>query len=185
MWSRSAASLVRTGLAMVIAGLVAGCFQPMYGDRTLTGSSATMRSSLAAVDVAPITGPPGTSQARLGIELRNDLTFAFNGGGASLPPTHELRVRLRPSSSSMIVDPTTARAEYSIEALDATYSLVEIATKKVLFTSNATARASFDAPGQQQRYAMLRGQRDAEQRVMKIIAEQIRNRVASHFVAGG
>ena len=93
---------------------------------------------------------------------------------------------LQPSRrrTSMIVDPTTARAEFEIVSADATYNLVDIKTKKVVFTSSATARTSYDVPGQQQRYARLAGQRDSQMRAAKLLSEQIRNRVASHFAAG-
>jgi LPS-assembly lipoprotein len=36
----------------------------------------------------------------------------------------------------------------------------------------------------QQRFAHQRAQRDAEDRAAKVIAEQIRSRLASYFVAG-
>ena len=46
------------------------------------------------------------------------------------------------------------------------------------------SRVSYDIPGQQQRFARARGLRDAENRAAKVIAEQIRSRLASYFVAG-
>jgi LPS-assembly lipoprotein len=43
---------------------------------------------------------------------------------------------------------------------------------------------SYDIPGQEQRFARQRGLRDAENRAAKVIASQIRTRLASYFVAG-
>ncbi len=85
----------------------------------------------------------------------------------------------------MIVDITTARPDMEIYGIDATYSLTEIATKKVVLTGRAFARASYDIPGQQQRFARARGERDAQNRASTIIAEQIKSRLASYFVTGG
>jgi len=43
---------------------------------------------------------------------------------------------------------------------------------------------SSDVPGQQQRFASSRARRDAEDRAAKVIADQIRSRLASYLVAG-
>jgi LPS-assembly lipoprotein len=43
---------------------------------------------------------------------------------------------------------------------------------------------SSDYPGQQQRFARVRARLDAEDRAAKVIAEAIRTRLASFFVAG-
>lgn len=189
MWSHEprrgavAQRLIRGGAAIVLAALTAACFQPMYGERSFNGSPG-LRTALASVDVAQIDGPPGTPTARLGVEVRNELTNALTGGAGALPPTHRLDITLRPTTSSLIVDPSTARAEYEIVALDATYKLVDLRSAKQVMDGTATVRTSYDVPGQQQRYAMLRGQRDAQSRAAKVIAEQIRNRLASYFTAG-
>src|ERR1051326_8050121 len=62
MWSRNSrgalSSFSRLAAAIAIAGLAAGCFQPLYGDRTVTGGSA-LRTALAAVDVAQIDAANG------------------------------------------------------------------------------------------------------------------------------
>ena len=53
-----------------------------------------------------------------------------------------------------------------------------------MVTGQTFARVSSDTPGQQQRFARVRGLRDAESRAAKVIAENIRSRLASYFVAG-
>ena len=68
--------------------------------------------------------------------------------------------------------------------LNASYTLTEVATGKVVVTGSAFARVSFDNPGQQQRFANARGQRDAETRAAKVISDSIKGRLASYFVAG-
>ena len=46
------------------------------------------------------------------------------------------------------------------------------------------ARVSYDIPGQAQRFARDRGLRDAEDRAAQQIADNIKARLASFFVAG-
>ena len=84
----------------------------------------------------------------------------------------------------MIVDRSTGRAEFTNYGLDVAYTLTEIATKKPVMSASAVARVTYDIPGQEQRFAQARGLRDAETRAAKLIAEQIRTRLASYFVAG-
>jgi LPS-assembly lipoprotein len=54
----------------------------------------------------------------------------------------------------------------------------------VVVTGQTFSRVSYDIPGQQQRFARLRGLRDAENRAAKVIADNIRSRLSSYFIAG-
>jgi LPS-assembly lipoprotein len=175
--------LCRLSAVVCLAVLAAGCFQPLYGERTLTGEPA-LRAAFRGIDVAQIDAPGGSALARIAVEVRNALLFDLTGGGSQTPPTHRLVIVLQTSTSSIIVDPTTARPEFEITALNANYRLIDVATNKLVMDGAASARVSYDIPGQQQRFAMLRGQRDAQSRAAKVIAEQIRNRLASFLVAG-
>jgi LPS-assembly lipoprotein len=187
MWSHeigaAARNLIRIGAVALLGALTAGCFQPLYGERTLTGGPG-LAPKLASVQVAEIPATPGTPQSRLAVELRNELAYAMTNGGGSAAPTHRLDVTLKTGSSSLIVDPSTARAEFEIVSVEATYKLVDLSTKKPVMDGSASARTSFDVPGQQQRYTAVRGRRDAQTRGTKVIAEQIRNRLVSYFAAG-
>ncbi|MBN8919413.1 MAG: hypothetical protein J0H62_01625 [Rhizobiales bacterium] len=167
-------------VAIGLAALVGGCFQPMYGDRSVSASPA-VRDALLGVEVAQIDAAPGTPLSRLAVEVRNELTFGLNGGGASAPPTHRLVVVMSTGTGSIIVDPTSARPEFEIVSLDANFRLMEIGSGKQVLAASATARVSYDIPGQQQRLAALRGQRDAQSRAAVVIAQQIRSRLASFF----
>jgi LPS-assembly lipoprotein len=51
-------------------------------------------------------------------------------------------------------------------------------------TGLATTRVTYMTPGFQQRFTKTRAVRDAETRAAKVIADQIRTRLASYFVAG-
>jgi LPS-assembly lipoprotein len=181
--SRRARGSLRAAVALVIAALAGGCFQPLYGDRSPTGGPV-LRDQLSAVDILQIEAPKGSDEARLAVEIRNALLFDFTGGGAAAPPTHRLKIAMSSTRASIIVDINTSRPDIENYGITATYSLTEIATGKVVVTGQTFARVSYDIPGQQQRFARLRGLRDAESRAAKVVADNIMARLASYFVAG-
>ena len=174
---------LRVAAALAVAALAGGCFQPLYGERSPTGGPI-LRDQLSAVDVVQIDAPKGTDEARLAVEIRNALLYDFTGGGYAAPPTHRLRVSISSTRASIIVDVNTSRPDIENFGINATYSLAEIATGKVVVTGQTFSRVSYDIPGQQQRFARLRGLRDAENRAAKVIADNIRSRLSSYFIAG-
>lgn len=175
------------GLAFACAGLTAGCFQPLYGNGSVDapGSPPPIRTALASVEVDEIEAPNGTPEARLGVEVRNALIFGLTGGSGQLPPAYKLKINLKGNRQQVIVDTTTARPDMEIYGIDATYTLTDLTNKKIVLTGRAFSRQSYDIPGQQQRFARARGERDAQNRASTIIAEQIKSRLASYFVSGG
>ncbi len=172
----------RLSAIFLLGALTAGCFQPMYAERTVTGEPA-LREKLSAIDVTNITTAQ-PADARLGVELRNGLLFNFTGGGSPAPPTHRLVVRMSTTKTTAIVDPTTSRPDIENYGIDVSYELREIATDKRVMYANTFARVSYDIPGQEQRFARVRGLRDAESRATKQIADNISQRLSSFFVAG-
>jgi LPS-assembly lipoprotein len=175
--------VIRLALTVGIAGLVAGCFQPLYGDRSATGGPNVM-AALAGVQIMQIPAPNGSPESRLAVEVRNKLLFDFGSDTNPVKPTHQLRIRLASTRLSVIVDVTTARPDVENYGLNATYELVDLATNKVVLTDTTMSRVSVDVPGQEQRFARQRGLRDAETRASQTVAESIRNRLASYFTAG-
>jgi LPS-assembly lipoprotein len=185
MWLRSkvVGRYLRAAAALAVAALAGGCFQPLYGERSPTGGPV-LRDQLSAVDVVQIDAPKGTDEARIAVEIRNALLYDFTGGGYAAPPTHRLKVSISSTRASIIVDVNTSRPDIENYGINATYSLAEIATGKVVVTGQTFARVSYDIPGQQQRFARLRGLRDAENRAAKVVADNIRSRLSSYFIAG-
>ena len=175
--------ITRLALTLVMAGLVAGCFQPLYANRSVGGGSA-VSERLKSVDVATINAPNASAQARIASELRNALIFDLTGGSGGNPPTHRLLIQILLLRQQVIVDITTSRPDVEQSGINATYTLTEIATGKVVVTGQTFSRVSFDNPGQEQRFARARGQRDAETRAAKVISENITSRLASYFIAG-
>jgi LPS-assembly lipoprotein len=176
-------STIRLAAAIAIAGTAAACFQPVYGDRTLAGATP-LRDVMAAVDVAQIDAPRGTPLSRIAVATRNELLFDLTGGSGPAPQTHRLVIRLSGGRTILIVDPSSQRNEYENFALSANYTMVEIGTGKTVVTGSATTRVTYTTPGGQQRFVKERALRDAETRAAKLIAEQIKTRLASYFVAG-
>ncbi len=184
MWSPDRRLLMRSLAACSLAGLTAGCFQPLYGDPNVV-PTAGLDSKMAAVDVMPIPAASGTRIARVAVQVRDKLLFDVTHGGAT-PTTKQYRldVQLAASQSQIIVDVTTNRYDVQTYGLEANYTLTDLNTKRPVVQSSTFARVSYDTPGQQQRFAGERGLRDAENRAADTIADNIRNRLASYFVAG-
>jgi LPS-assembly lipoprotein len=178
--ARAAATL---GVAACLGGLLGGCFQPLYGDRSIEGGPS-LRSAMSTVDVKQIDAPKGTDEARVAVEIRNALIFDLTGGGPSPRQAYSLAVRMSSNIADIIVDTTTTRPAIEEYAINASYVLTEIASSKQVVTGQTFARVSYDVPGQEQRFARLRGLRDAESRAGQVIADNIRSRLASYFAAG-
>jgi LPS-assembly lipoprotein len=191
MWSRSTRAaggrLVRWLAVVAAAAMTAGCFQPLYGENAAFGPGAVnphVRDAFATVDVAQIAAPNGTPEARIAVELRNDVIWELTGGAGAGTPAYRLGITMKLSKTAIIVDIATGRTEAEVVGIDVGYTLTEIGTKKVVVNSQTFSRVSSDVPGLEQRFAHQRAQRDAEDRASKVIAEQIRSRLASYFVAG-
>jgi LPS-assembly lipoprotein len=171
-------------IALALAGLTAGCFQPLYAERpTPTGTTGVV-ARLSSVDVASIDAPSGSRLARVSSGVRNELIYDLTGGTGGASPLYRLNVRLSATQLQIIVDINTGRPDVNNYGIDAAYTLTEIATRKPVVRGQTFARVSYNIPGQEQRFAGERGLRDAEDRAAKEIAENIRNRLASHFAAG-
>ena len=180
MWWRNS---IRVAAVVALGALNAACFQPLYASRAV-GSGAPLGTALAQVQVEHIDAPNGTPESRIAVELQNELDFEMNGGGGMISPTHRLKVRMGVGRSSIITDIATGRVEAEITGIDATFTLTELGTGKTVMTGRTSARVSSDYPGQQQRFARVRARLDAENRAAKVVAEAVRTRVASFFVAG-
>src|SRR5262245_21365741 len=176
--------IVRFVGALALAGLTAGCFQPLYAERPTPAGGASVAGQLSGVDVAPIDAPGGSRLSRVGVGVRSELIYDLTGGGGGSSRTHRLDVKLTAQQLQVIVDINTERPDITNYGIDSNYTLTELATGKVVVRGQTFARVSYNIPGQQQRFAGERGLRDAENRAAKEIAENIRSRLASYFVAG-
>lgn len=165
-----------------LAALTAGCFQPMYAERT--DGTPGLREKLMGVDLPPIVKPNASREARIGVEVRNALAFKLYGTATGMPPTHRLEIRFTTNKSSLIVDPNTGLPSSENYGIDAQYNLVEVVTNRSVMTGTTFSRVTYDMPGSYQRFARNRAVRDAEDRAANEIAENITTRLASFFTAG-
>src|SRR5262245_51290056 len=127
---RKVHQLPRLALALALSALVAGCFQPLYGARTMEGASVA--DQLKLVDVAHINVPNGTPEASLASELRNVLIFELAGGAPTRAPTHRLTIQMSTIRQQVIVDITTSRPDVEQTGVNADYTLSEIGSGKVV-----------------------------------------------------
>jgi LPS-assembly lipoprotein len=163
----------RFAAATLLAAAVGGCFQPLYGDRSLTGGPS-IRDAMRDVEVAAVDG-------RIGQEVRNDLIFELTGGEGN-PTGAPYRVTMTVATGTFypVVDITAGRPSAETVALDVFYRLEDVANKKTVLTERALARVTIDRS--QQRFARVRAIRDAENRAAKVAAEQIRSRIAAYLL---
>src|SRR5215212_12204904 len=181
MWwpkPRTISRIAPLATALALAGLSGGCFEPLYGEKTLAGGPG-LSQRLRTIGIEPIRAASGTPTARIAVELQNDLNYDFTGGSGQTGKTHALTILLTTQNQQVIVDITTARPDVQQFGINANYTLIEIATGKPVVTGSTFSRVSYDNPGQQQRFANARGQRDAENRAAKVISEAIKARLAS------
>ena len=172
---------IRLGFVLALAGLVAGCgFQPLYGRNPSVGDES-VRDKLAEVLIAPIPVRQGSPQARVAVALRNALQFDLNGAAGAIAPTHR---QINATDVTVSIDPISGRPQEEISGVTSTYQLVEIATGKIVLKDSTFTNTGYDIPGTQQRFAKDRAQRNATDRAVNLVAEAIRNRLASYFVAG-
>src|SRR5437016_14503906 len=106
MWSAKRGIAVRLLAVAALAGLLAGCFQPMYAEHS--DGTPALRDKLMGVELPPVDKPNASREARLGVEIRNELAFKLYGNATGMPPTHRLVLRFSAIRSSLMVDPKRA-----------------------------------------------------------------------------
>ncbi len=161
-----------TTAAALTLGLSACVFRPLYGP---TPSGAPLADVLAAVQVEPLIAANG--QERLSHYLRSELIYDLNGSGQTQPKRYKLVVSAVGTPTLPVTDSTTGRADAVALQGSATYVLTLIDGGKVVTTGRATGSATYDR--NPQRFAAVRAARDAEIRLGKMLAEQIKIRLAS------
>lgn len=178
--------MIRVLAVLALAGLTAGCFQPLYGDHASVGGGTApgVLDKMRSIDVTPVTASQQGRLPRVGGEVRNELIYQLTGGGDPNTTAYTLKIYVSSTNLQVISDVNSARADVQNYGIDASYLLTEVGTGKQVVFGSTFSRVSYDIPGQQQRFAGQRGLRDAENRAAKVIAENIRNRLASYFAAG-
>ena len=68
-----------------LAGLTAGCFQPMYAEHA--DGTPGLREKLQGIEIPPIDKPNASPEARVGVAIRNALAFKLYGSATGVPPS--------------------------------------------------------------------------------------------------
>lgn len=159
-------------LTALVALGAAGCadVRPLYG----TGPSGQVgpAAQLAQIQMDVV-------DSRVEQRLRNELIFAFTGGAEAGAPTYRVEVRLTDLSTAVGVERLSDTPAAYVLQLTASFTLIEIGTGRTLTTGNSFANASYDFSAQ--RFANVRARRDAENRAVTVLAEDMKAKIASYF----
>lgn len=166
-WSKATLAPVLAICAVLAAGPVGCGFQPLYAQ----GGAQADGVDLSAVRIAGI-------ENRLGQQLRNALVEQFSPQGEPAQPRYLLLVTLQQTESSLGYrkDSFATLGSMQVRAL---YQLMD--GDKVVASDYSSTTASFNYLGP--RYASIAMERDAEERVVAQLAQDIRHRVAL-FLSG-
>lgn len=158
-----------TALFAVFAAMLSACgFQPLYGD---LGKGQNLNAEMEQVAIY-------TGDTRVDARLHNELADLINPNGPPSDPKYRLNIDLKVSQSGTAyqIDASVSREEITIAA---NYDLIDIATNETLLSRRRTARASQDV--QENQFANLVTEENAELRASKIISEFIQLDLALYF----
>lgn len=163
------------GLALLVAATPAlsACggsgFQPLYAKGP---DGVGVAERMSQVEIAQIPG-------RVGQRVRNELAFHNTGGAAVPPPAYRLEIALRETLHTTLVQSDgTSRGQ--IYLLEASFKLVSLKNPKhVLFEGISYGRGAFERFDSI--YSNVRAREDAENRVARTIADDLKTRVGTYL----
>lgn len=149
---------------------LAGCqVRPLYSTGT---GAAGPQSDLPAISVA---GP----SSRIERVYRNALNFALTGGGEPANPRYSLAFRMTTSSRGILTERGTGTPNAYLLTGNVSFLLTDLSTGESSFGANVTATDTYTRSSQD--FSNIRGQRDAEERLAKALAELTQSRLAAYF----
>lgn len=158
-------SIVFTALAAVLGGCG---YRPLYGSGGVDGG---VKSELAAVAVPE-------PQSRLGQLIRNDLLSTMRPPGQALADRYALLVVPAVTEEQAIVNESTDTLRKALR-VNASYTLKEFGSGKVLSSGKTFSQVSYDETGQS--FADNQAKVNATERAAKEVAQDIATRVAAYF----
>ena len=169
---RIAADLaLRIGGVLLIAAGLSACFRPLHGP---TASGVPLTAVLAAIEVEEVAVAP--AYERFSHYLRSEVVYNLNGSGVPAPKRYRLALAFSSRLNMPIVDTASGRAQSATLVGDVTYILKSFDGARTIATGKVQGSASYDR--NVQRFATVRAARDAEIRLARVLADQIRTRVA-------
>lgn len=169
-WSRRDFCRAAAGVSLtVLAGGLAGCgFQPLHakGEDDLAVSN-----ELASVRIDPL-------RDRVGQQMHNFLRDRINPQGQPVAPNYHLKVELTEKLSETGVrrDETATRANLRMTA---EFALIDAAGETVLYSGQSSSTTSYDILDNP--FASTVSERDARERALREVADDIRTRLALYF----
>lgn len=171
---RNKTSPIALALCLAFGMALSACqVRPLYSTNSETGTN--LSAELAAIEISP-------AADRVEQELRNNLIFAFTGGGQPDTPRYKLLIDLKNESSNFSIEKGTGLSSSEKVILTATYKLTSNDEKTVLTTGSSIFTAHYSKVTQ--RYANERALLDAENRAAKLVADDIHLRLSAFFAAG-
>ncbi|WP_225770331.1 LPS assembly lipoprotein LptE [Inquilinus sp. Marseille-Q2685] len=158
----------RTAPLLLILALGACGLRPLYGTNSV---GTAMSDRLAQVNV-------GIIGDRSGQILRTELIRTLNPQGRPAQPAYDLGVTLAESQQdvNLISDLTTTRKNLTMTA---SFVLTDRKTGQPVFSDSVSEITSFNILADQ--YTTLVGERDARERALRSLGEDIRTRLALYF----
>jgi LPS-assembly lipoprotein len=163
---------LRAPFALAMSLVLSGCIQPLYGS---LGAGSDVAGELQAIKVDPING-------KTGHYLANDLIFALNGTGAPVQAKYLLKVTVSENVQTPLLDTVSGYPSAANVVVNAEYKLLRAGTEAQITAGKVTVLEGYDRTSQ--RFANLRAAQDAEIRGAKMVADQIRIRLAAALAKG-
>ena len=168
---------VRAGILLALAVGMAGCqVRPLYSDAASVTSPGVANAALGSIGI-------NEPKDRVSQEVRNQLIFGLTGGaGEPASPAYMLDLGVTKRTVGVANAPVVAATENQPTAgnmvLTSLYSLKDMTGKEVA-SGKRMVTASFDRPAQQ--YAVLRAERDAENRAARELADMLKLALAAEL----
>ena len=161
-------SWFKTALALLLPAALAACgFEPLYG----RAADKDVPADFALIQVEPI-------KDRVGQMLHNQLRDAITPRGTPAKPRYILRVTLAETTQDTAIQRTAFAVRANL-VLSATFILHDVTTRGSVFTGQAVSTASY--AHQTAEYGTLAGEKDARERAVRDLAEEIRVRLGVYF----
>ncbi|MBM6593927.1 LPS assembly lipoprotein LptE [Microvirga pudoricolor] len=164
-------------VAAMALGLTA-CFRPLHGP---TASGENLQAVMASIDVPENQFPDQYAQVEH--YLRSELIFNLNGSGVPAPKKYKLTLAYTQALATPIVDSVSGRALSATVSSTLRYTLTTLDGSRAITTGTAYSNATYDRF--EQRFASIRANRDAQIRVSKDLADQVRTQIAAALATRG
>ena len=161
MWSK-------LGLLIVLGGLAACGFRPLYGPQAGYDQSL---EEFASISIAPIPD-------RIGQILRNELRDRLTPRGVPRSPRYRLAIVMGQTKEGLAFEKDETVTRFNL-VVRATYQLVDVETGTVLTSGAARSVAAFNVVLSE--FANIAAEADAESRTAKAVGEDIWVRLGVFF----